>query len=295
MGEIFAISTAACWAIATIFLKKAGETVKPIALNLHKNVVAFVLIIPTIFILENWSAKELIETAKFNDYGLLIVSGVVGIAIADTLFFKCLNILGAGTTAIVETLYTPFVLGLAVLFLDERLNVQQLIGVALIVGAILLATMGEKKRSLSRSELIDGIGYGAFGLFLMVVGIIMFKPILESVPLLLAIEVRLTGGILGLVIVLVIRRHGRLALESFGNANHPKSLLLGSLLGGYVTLILWTAGMKYTLASIAAPLNQMATIFTILLAAAFLGEKLTPEKIGGTLLAIGGVILITLF
>ena len=57
--------------------------------------------------------EALLRPVPFDDYLLVLVSGALGIGIADTLFFKCLNTLGAGLTAIIDCLYSPFTIGLS--------------------------------------------------------------------------------------------------------------------------------------------------------------------------------------
>jgi drug/metabolite transporter (DMT)-like permease len=57
--------------------------------------------------------------------------------------------------------------------------------------------------------------------------------------------------------------------------------------------MLWVAGMKYTKAGAAAILNQTSTIYVLLLASVFLKEPLTRRKIVASILAIGGIVLIT--
>ena len=69
--------------------------------------------------------------------------------------------------------------------------------------------------------------------------------------------------------------------------------VFGSAAAAYFQMILWLGGMKYAQASIAAVLNQTATIFTIVLAALILHEPLTRVRIGAAALAITGVVLIT--
>ena len=59
-------------------------------------------------------------------------------------------------------------------------------------------------------------------------------------------------------------------------------------------LIFWIAGMKYTLASLAAILTQTTTVFILLLAILFLHERLTARKLAAAALAVAGVLLIVL-
>ena len=73
-----------------------------------------------------------------------------------------------------------------------------------------------------------------------------------------------------------------------------KSVLLGSFLGTYLSVIFWLAGYKYTLAGRAAIYNQLSTVFIILLAKYFLSEAMTMRKIVGVSLAIVGAVLVGL-
>ena len=108
LGETFALTTSIVWGLAVILFKKSGESVHPVALNTYKNVLAFSLILLTMLVMR----ESLIRPVPAHDYWLLILSGALGIGIADTLFFKCLNLIGAGMTAIVDCLYSPFIISL---------------------------------------------------------------------------------------------------------------------------------------------------------------------------------------
>ena len=70
--------------------------------------------------------------------------------------------------------------------------------------------------------------------------------------------------------------------------------LPGALLGSYLALIFWIAGMKYTNVGIAAILNQSSTIYVLILAAVFLKERLTRRKLVASAVAIAGIVLVML-
>jgi len=63
-------------------------------------------------------------------------------------------------------------------------------------------------------------------------------------------------------------------------------------MGTYVSMMLWLAGYKYTKASIAPVLNEMAAVFMIALAAFFLHDRLKPAQLAGSVVAVAGVILV---
>jgi drug/metabolite transporter (DMT)-like permease len=69
-------------------------------------------------------------------------------------------------------------------------------------------------------------------------------------------------------------------------------MLPGTVLGSFLSLIFWIAGMKYTQAGVAAILNQTSTIHILVLSAIFLGEPLTRRKMGAAALALTGILMV---
>ena len=66
-------------------------------------------------------------------------------------------------------------------------------------------------------------------------------------------------------------------------------LVTAALVGQLLSMLLWLAGYKYTSASIAAILNETASVFIVVLAWIFLGERLTRRKALGIVCTLGGV------
>lgn len=288
IGEIFALLTAVVWATAVILFKKSGETVHPIALNTFKNILAVILVLLTMWLLNN----ELIRQVPFREYTLLLISGAIGIGLADTMFFKSLNLLGAGLSAIVDCLYSPFIIGLSMVWLSESLSVLQIIGVMMIISAVLTITRERGKGSISPRNLISGIIWGAAAMALTAVGIVMIKPLLERSPLLWVTEIRLIGSCLVLGLILLFYPSRRIAVQSLTRAGSWKYTLSGSFAGGYLAMICWLAGMKYAPASISAALNQTSNIFIFVFAALFLREPINLVRIIGIVLGVAGAFLV---
>ena len=289
IGEIMALSTAIIWAFSVIMFKKSGETVHPIGLNLFKNTIAVVLLVPTLLIIGESFYKEI----PTRDYVYIFLSGALGIGIADTFFFLCLNRLGAGLTAIVDCLYSPFVIGFSFLMLGEVLSIIQLFGVILIISAVLTATYQSNGKESSKKDKLIGVMYGFFAMLLTGFGVVLVKPVLESQPLLWVTEMRLFSGVLVLLIVLLFRPNRKNIVASIYKNGLRMTTLFGSILGAYVAMILWLGGMKYTLASTAASLNQTSNIFIFIFAYLILKEKITFKSIVGIILAVAGAFMVT--
>ena len=279
------------WAFAVILFKKSGESVHPIGLNLFKDLFALVLFLPTMWLF----GETLWRDAPAAEYALLLASGALGIGLGDTFFFKSLNLLGAGLTAIVDCLYSPFIIGLSLLFLGERLSVLQGIGAALVVAAVLAASLQWGKGLLSRRDLAWGITYGVLGLATMAVGIVMIKPLLERSPLLWATEVRVAGGAAALAVILLFHRRRRAIVSSVISTSKRGwgYMLGGSFMGADLAMALWLAGMKYTHASVAAALNQTANVFIFIFAALLLREPISRRRTLGIVLGFAGAVLVS--
>ncbi len=289
LGESLALITAAIWAFAVILFKKSGESVHPIALNLFKSTLAMMLMIPTILI----AGESLFHDAPVRDYVLLLSSGAIGIAVADSMFFKSLNLLGASLSAIVGCLYSPFIIGLSVLFIGERLGWVQTVGVLLIISAVLTVTRRKGNGSITRHDLVWGVVWGTLAMAVMAVSIVMVKPLLARSPMLWATEVRLVGGCLALYGLIAFHKHRSSIVGSLMVTKNWKYTLAGSYLGAYVAMVLWMGGMKYTQASTAAALNQSSNVFVFLFAALFLKERITPLRVAAMGTAVIGVLLVT--
>lgn len=249
------------------------------------------MFIPTILICN----RTLFCQAPLHDYLILLASGALAIGLADTMFFKSLNLLGAGLSAIVDCLYSPFIIILSILFLGERLNLFQVIGACMIVSAVLTATSIKGRGTLDKKDLFRGVVWGALAMASMAVGVVMIKPVLNRSSLLWVTEVRLIGGSLTLLLLLLFNKNRTGIIQSLFSAKSWHYTVFGSLIGSYVAMVFWLAGIKYTQASIAAALNQTSNIFIFIFAGIFLKETINRYRLAAIAIAVAGAILVTFF
>jgi drug/metabolite transporter (DMT)-like permease len=287
-GNAFALATALSWASAVVLFKKSGEHLDAVDLNVFKSVVALLLLAATFPL----AGVACLPAAPAGDVLLLLASGLLGIAVADTLFFQSLTLLGAARSAIVDCLYAPFVVLASVAWLGERPSARALLGGALVVSAVLLTRAREVSRDLAPRDLRRGIVLGALAMASTAVAIVAVKPILPTYPVLWATSVRLLGGVLGLLAFALLRQRGRRTLRLLRPQPAWRVAVPGAVLGNYVALLLWVAGFKYGEAASAAILNQTSTLFIVVLAAVFLGERFTGWHALATLLAFVGAAVV---
>lgn len=290
VGEFYSILTAFVWAVAVIFFKKSGETVHPIMLNIFKNVLAFILYFFTIIVI----GIDLPSDTSIQFYVILIASGALGIGVADTFFFASLNRLGAGLSAIVDCMYSPSIIILSVIFLNEKMTFWPIIGVLLILSAILTITSKKGRVYITKHDLFIGILYGAIAMVTMAISIVMVKHILAVTNVLFVVQIRFIGGIAVMLFILGFHPKRKIIYQSLFTKKNWGYTIAGSFIGAYLATIIWMAGMKYTQASIASALNQTSSLFIFIFAAMFLHEPLNRYRVAGLILGITGVFFVIL-
>ena len=289
-GEFFALASAFCWAFAIILFRRSGDALPPFELNLFKNLLGFALIIPTLAVFEGLQIPEY----SLTEAGIAIVSGFLGIAVADTWYLRALSLMGASRTGIVASLLSPFVILLSVLFLGESLHGWQLAGFALVMSGILLVTWRQNRREVDAAHLGKGVFYGVGAVFLMAVGVVMVKEILETRPFIWTTALRLAGGLSGMLIYMVVRGRVGVVMQRFRQPLQWKFIVPASFLGAYVSMMMWLAGYKLIPASEASILNETANAWIVLLAWLMLGESIGYRKVAGILLTSIGVVIMLL-
>ncbi len=292
IGVSCALGAALVWACAMVLFRKSGEQVPPLALNLFKNMVAIVLLAATLGIMGEGFA--VLAPFPARDFWILAASGILGIAVADTLFFYGLNLCGVGIISIVDCLYSPFIIFFAFLLLGETLAPLQYLGAGLILSAVFIASRHKPPEDRTRGQMIAGVFFGAAAMGTMGLAIVMSKPVLNGFPVVWATTIRLVAGEAALFIFILALPVRRALLSAFKPSHTWKTSLPGAVLGAYLSCILWICGFKYTDASVAAVLNQTSTIFAIVLAAFFLKESFTRRKLAAVALAMIGILPVML-
>jgi drug/metabolite transporter (DMT)-like permease len=289
-GEFFALAASFCWALSIILLRKPGLVLPAFELNLFRVVFAVLLLVPTILVMEGWSWPHY----SAGELGIVFFSGYIGIAVADTWFLRALNLMGASRTGIVASLFSPFVIILSIFFLGESLRIWQICGFVLVMGGILLVTWQRSRQEADSQHIRRGMMYGVGSVFLMAVGVVMVKGILETRPFIWTVQLRLLGGLAGMVLYVALRRHHLELARSFSRSLPWVPIVAGSFLGSYLSMILWLAGYKLIPASVASILNESANAWIVLLAWLILHESLGLRKMTGLFMTITGVIIMVL-
>lgn len=280
VGEIFALASALAWAVGVVLYRRLGETLPPLALNFFKNLLVLGFVLPTVPLVHGLSVPAL----SAGELAICILSGILGIALADTLYFRALNRLGASRAGVIGNFYSPFVIVLSYLFLAERLTPLQIAGFALVSLGVFI--VGRPERNGGGQGDLGAVLTGTLAIFLMAAAIVLVKRILEAQPLLWIVLLRLIGGILGMLVVFAFTGVPR---SLSGTGPRLWLLLPAAFVGQYLSMIFWLGGYKYTKASVAAILNESSSVFIVILAWLLLGERFTALTGVGIVLSLAGI------
>lgn len=279
-----AVACAVCWAVAVVLFKRV-EGVRPMAINLFKNVQASVLLLATMAALGvgfDW-------TRPLTDWRDLIISGLIGIAVADTFYLEALRRLGASAVAVIECAYAPTIVALAVLFLREPVTLVFVLGTALVVCGLMVAVWPSRHRETLP---VAGLLLGFSAMALMAVGVTLAKGPLDRGDLVEVTVIRLLAGVAGQTVWILALPGTR---EIFGVLRPSRAwrrLIPAGLFATYISMLLWLGGLKYTSVSVASVLNQLSVAFTLILAWLWLREPISRRRWIGAGLSLAGALLV---
>jgi uncharacterized membrane protein len=220
----------------------------------------------------------------------LSLSGLVGIALGDTLFFMALVRLEPRRTVLLATVGQALTVVLALVVLGERPTAWAWAGILTIIAGVSWVMMEQSEHGgqNTRSGLL--LGLGAAGC--MSVGIILAKLGMAEVPALQATAVRMAAGMGGLLLVGLSKGSIIAWLRPLWNRRSLLKLAWADVViigGGFYLSMLALELIDATLASV---LCATEPLFVLPLAVWLLHERLSPRAIGGALVAMAGVGLI---
>ena len=287
-----ALGSAASWALGAILFKRIGESMSPLAMTLAKAVVSVVLLGIALLLLGFRSITP-------HDLGMLVASGLIGIAVGDALFFAALQHLGPQTLVVLMMVGQVVTALLAMAFLGERPSAKAWAGIGCVivgVAIVLWANLsGERQRSRTR-----GIVLGVLSIACMSVSVIFAKQGLDKSAAvgetmqqtMQGTCVRMLAGAVGIALVGLLTGRLRGWFVEGRNARLAGPFLFAVCVVTFGGFWLSLLAIRHVDVAIANTLNSLEPVFVLPLAAILLKEKITPLQIVGTLTALAGVIVL---
>lgn len=283
IGEIAALSTALCWAVASRMFQILGRNFSPLALNFWKGLVAAVVL----FAVTQFFYPEF--TLTHNQMFWLLLSGAIGIGLGDTFFFQALNKIGDSQAILVAETLAPIITALfAMAWIAEWLTWQQWLGIAVVILSVDMVIKLRKKHQVDHFE-PTGYVYAALAAICQAFGAVISRDILTSTDIdpANASQMRLLGGMAIIVLLMVIKKDRW--LPKTDNLRQTWILFAGAtIIGTFAALFLQMLAFTYTKAAVVQTLFATSVILSLGVAS-LMGEKISGRVIAWSVVALSGV------
>ena len=290
IGELAALAAAFCWTLSPILYKVALSDAKPISANISRSISTTIFLFACLGVSGKlWDLVTLQRDALL----LACLSGVIGLCLGDTMYMLSLSLIGVSRAVPIGCVYPLFTMLFATLFFNEQVTLFLLMGAILIVvGIWLVSQEGNKSNNVTRKILLKGVFASLATAIVWGVSITLMKNALtlsELAPAdaaVIANTARMSATTLLFLTLspLIDRRFQFLKLKR-------KTWIILALAGitalglGWVLLAVSLSSIE---ASRAVPISSVSPLFTTLIGAFFLKEKVTFRIFVGSVLIVLG-------
>ena len=301
-GILFAISASILWSITVTIIKPITQNISPFLINPIKNTIGFTLFIILFFI----TNIPLWYNHLYNyEYGIILISGSLGMVLGDTIFIYALNKIGANRVAIVDA-FSPIVIYAYSLILlsNQSLHYLQIIGFFITILGLLILAYENDYEDIDYKVKRSGILLVLIAMVCTGFGVVYLKTVLnrihqtgiEGIKLNLWITAfRLIPGVILSWLIFLFQKNKNQLLAPLKQKKNYIPLIVASILGPFFALGFWILGYAFiSKPSIASIISQTSVVFIVLLSWLFLKEKLTLFRILSTILVFLGVVLVAI-
>lgn len=285
-GELAALTSAACWAVATILFARLGTTIAPLALNALKCAIAFVLLVPTVFFFGNQ-----VSEASTDSLMWLLLSGIIGLTIGDSFLFAAINRIGPRRALLITISSAPITAVLAMPILSEWLGSTAWVGIGLTIAGVLWVINERAVRKRASEDKI-GILFAIGAAICQAGGNIATKLGADGIEPMRMAMIRLAAATLGLLVLLLLRAQLASLVTALRAPGRAAGVFVAALIGTYFGIWLQVAGIANTDTGVAATLSSTSPILVLPLARFWLKEQISWRAIVGAIAAVCGIALL---
>ncbi|MHC4339749.1 MAG: DMT family transporter [Planctomycetota bacterium] len=288
LGEVASLGAAAGWAVGLTLYRRDARDIGARAVNLFKGAFATLLFLICLPIAG-------FRYASLEAQGFLMLSGLVGLALGDTLLFLALAHLGAHRAALFGTLGPALTAAGGWLFLGETLTASQLLGIVLAAAGVGMVVYFRGGTEPAHRATARGVLFGVLSAACQAGGVLLAKRGLHEMDALAGTTLRVAAATALLAVVALLRRDLMPDLRRLIKPGPLGRLLPAAFCGTFLALWLMQTGIKYTESAVANALHSTTPLFTLPIALVFLRERFGALAIFGSFVAVAGVVVLLIY
>jgi len=285
LGEVASLGAAACWAVGLTLYRKDVKGIGARPVNLYKGLQGTALFLLSLAI---FGAAPVAAEAQLY----LAASGVVGLALGDSLLFASLARLGPHRAALFGLLGPLLTAAGGWILLDEGLRPVQIGGVGLAMAGVTLVVWARPATSVAVTA--RGVGYGVGFAVCQAAGVLLAKRGLYGADALPATTIRLAAATAALGVFAFVRGELGSDLRRLFRRGPLMRMAPAVFCGTFLGLWLMQVGIKYAKTAVANALHSTTPLFTLPIALFLLRERLGVLGVVGSLVGVAGVALLLL-
>lgn len=283
MGIFAALLSAASWAFGTVMFDRIGKVVPYVGITFLKGVLSLLLMV--ILVVCNGGLQRI----SISSFCFLAVSGVVGIAVGDSLFFKSLQDLGAKVQVIFFLLGQILTMVLSFLFLGELLTVGQYVGIFILLSGIVVVIWGKQENHPNK---LRGVVYALGSMLCFSASAILVKLSVADVEVITATWWRMAFGTSFVLAFGLISKQLPAWIYPLRSWRLTGLFLLNVVVITYGGFLFSIVAYKYTTVSLVSVLGTMEPVFVLFLAFLINGERVIQREVIGTAITLVGLYFI---
>lgn len=289
LGELAALLAALSWTVNSLVMERLGRGFSAWALNILTKFFGLIAVSLLAFLMHG----ALFPQANAAQWGLLMLSGVLGFSLGDGFLFTAFLKLGAKRTLLIFSANPVISAILGWVLLGERLQPLHIAGILLAVFGIMFVIRSDVPQQREKA--------GGFGILAAVLatlgqagGVLLSKAGMLSLDAVPAAQIRLIGGVLGMALLLFFLRQWKsvpaVLKEKKGRLVITTNVMLGTLVG----MVLSMVAIKLTQVAVASILTSLMPVMILPISAFVLKEKVSLAEIIGAVITVLGVSLLFL-
>ncbi len=295
IGTICALTAALAWAGSSTIIKSITTKIDALSLSALRLCIASILLLAVISL--SGRITEFINT-PLMPLVYVIISGIIGLAVGDTLFIKSLSYLDVSRAfPIAQCAYPVFTMFLAVSLLGESFTWVTGLGAFLVLLGIYLITSTWKASDINSAPrrisgkgivlaLIAGIGW-AVATVTLKLGVMEMDPLVAG-----AIRIS-SAAIVLLSFTLSQRKRGALQLRKYGSPSLALALTSGLISPG-MGMVFFITAIQLLGAGKTAVLSATSPFLLLPFSVFILKERLTRLTLIGIFTGVTGICLVAL-
>ena len=288
-GAVWALLSAVIWTLIGVSARVLARYFNVLTVNMLRSAIGGVLL--GLVVLALGSAGSLLAVSPWA-WLLLTVSVITAFAIGDTAFFESTKTIGLARAMTISMIYPLIASALGVWLLGERITTRiamgtlvTLAGLAVIVSERTAAAGGES------GEARRGLGLALLSAVVWGISPVMMAPAIAEVdPVSIqAVRLPLAAGVLWIT---PWSRGAGARVRRDLRAVGPLLLVIGVLTA--LSAVTWVAALKYAGITVTTVLSSTSPLFAIPIGLVAFGERVSARAVGGILLAVAGIVLLSL-